>query len=141
MILEKQVGPHRLTRDGEDILVLHFASSPTETEAAAIVDAEVEMMADTPYYLCIDFTRAETMSAPVRRAFGVGAMRVKIQAVGIYGASFHVKVLSNLVANAISLFRKATFPSGFFDSREEVLKWFDELRRRRAAGLSSGTAA
>ncbi len=108
MIEERRVGPHCIVREAE--------------------------MADRPYFLMLDFTHVESLPAPARRAVGELGIKVNLRAIGMYGGSFHVRVVAKLINGAIALFRKNSLPQQFFDTREAALAWFDQLRKRDPAG-------
>ncbi len=126
-ISEKDVGPHRLIKETEQILAVQFGGSPSESEIASIVDAMVEAAAGKPVLVLVDLTRVETFSAAARRAAAAVANRLDLRGVAMHGASFHMRVVAKLVAGAIALFMKSELPQEFFDDRTTARAWLDRL--------------
>lgn len=50
MIEERRVGAHRIVKEAEHVITVHFGPNPTEAEAIALIDAEVEMVAGKPLF-------------------------------------------------------------------------------------------
>jgi hypothetical protein len=133
---EVMVGSHRVAHEKDDVVAVYFGASPTEDEMNRIVGAVSDLSNRAPTFLVIDLGRVETLSAPVRKVIGDSSSRIAYKAIGMFGASFHIKVIARLVNSAIALFRKAPFPQAFFDTHDEVNTWFDEVR---AAPLEGAT--
>lgn len=127
---ELKVGDHRIVQEAEDLFVITYGRSISPEEMRALVDFEAETSQGKPIFLMMDFTRLTTISAETRKVVGDATKRVTFRAIGIFGASFHMKVTAKLVNVAIALFRSQPFPTEFFETREQTLAWFDEIRRR-----------
>ena len=136
MIKEYKIGPHRIVHEREDLIINHMGQDPTEAEMIAMIEADAEAAGSRPIYLIVDLSKVQTLSAPVRRAIGDSAKRIRYKCIGIYGASFQIKVVAKLINSAIALFRKEAFPQDFFDTREKALAWVDDLRARERAGAA-----
>ena len=70
---------------------------------------------------------------PAARGLVLDALRdVRMEAVAIVGASFHMRVLVILVAKAFRVVTGSTHPVVFFDAEAEGYAWLLEQRRARA---------
>jgi hypothetical protein len=136
MNTEIKVGKHRVVLEKEDLVGMYLAASPTLEEMLGIIEAQVELVSGRPYFLLIDMTLVETLSAPVRRAVGEASNRVTFKGIGVVGATFHIKVVTRLINSALALFRRTPLPQAFFDKREEAHAWFDELRTHSPGGAA-----
>ncbi len=124
---------HRLTKEGDDVVTNAFGGSPDVPEMIKIVDAIIELADGKPIFFMLDMTKLETVPAAVRKVIGDSSTRINFKAIGMFGATFHIRVVASLINSALSLFGKAPFPQQFFDSREQVMTWFDKLRAEALA--------
>jgi hypothetical protein len=130
---EVTVGPHRFVREAEDIFGFYFGANVTEKEMLALLEVLFEHTGNRRFFLMLDLSKVDSVPAPVRRAIGEAAKRLKWRAVAMYGASVQLRLLSTLINNALAILSKAPFPQKFFESREAALAWCEELRARQDA--------
>ncbi len=133
---EVKVGKHRVVHEKSDVVAVYFGASPTEAEMKSIVDGVVQLSSGAPTFLVIDLGQVETLSAAVRKVIGDSSATISYKAIGMFGASFHIKVIARLVNSAIAIFRKDPFPQAFFDTHDQVTAWFDKLRAPSLEGAT-----
>ena len=78
--------------------------------------------------LLADFSQLETIPPDSRRLLGEEGRDVKLKATAIFGASFRVRVLTNLIVTALALFNKTPNPTEFFKSEAEARVWLTKHR-------------
>jgi hypothetical protein len=124
-----EIGPHRVVKEADDQVAVYFGATPTEPEMRSLIDAQVQLIGDKPIFLLLDFTKVETIPAPVRRDVGEAGTRMNFKGIGMFGGGFQIRVVAKLINTAIALFKRQPFPEAFHDSREAALAWFEELRK------------
>lgn len=129
-----KIGAHRVTKEGDDLFAVTYGPNPSPDEIRAIIEYTNAKSEGKPIFLMLDFTRTDTFSPESRKAVGEATKHVNFKAIGMYGASFQVRVMAKLVNIAIALFRNQPFPQEFFDTRAATLAWFEEVRHRDASG-------
>lgn len=132
MTVEKHYGPHKLVQMADNWGAMHFGEELTEAVITEMMDDLLVMLGETePCFVLLDFTGTTGLSAPVRRIVGERARRLNLVAIGMYGATFQMKVVVKLVNGAISLFRKNPIAQEFFNDKESAVAWIERKRREQ----------
>jgi hypothetical protein len=56
-----------------------------------------------------------------------------IAGIAIIGASFHMRVVAQLIVKAIRLLQRQSYELRFFDAEADAHAWVGELRRKQAS--------
>jgi len=104
----------------------------TEQEMRALTMLERSLIEGMPYLLkLVDLSRVGAISAGARKAGAEKVHEVPVLAVAIYGMSFPVRVIAELVAKAGNWIRRIKdTPTRFFAREEEARAFLDSQRAK-----------
>ena len=118
--------------DSSGIITLRAAGVLDEERIRAIcADLRGLIEAKGCAFLLVNFSDAVSIAASGRKAVLDEFRDVRLDAAGVVGASFHIRVLSILITKALQTFTKRSHPLSFFDTEAEARAWLLEQRRAR----------
>jgi hypothetical protein len=133
---EVAVGSHRVLHEVDGVALIHFGADPTEAEMERIMGALIRMCGTAPTFILIDFSAVSTLSPEVRKVVGRRSQELDVRGIGMFGATFHMRVIAKLVNGAIAMFKKDPVPQAFFKTREEADRWIEDLHAHAEGGAS-----
>jgi hypothetical protein len=127
------IGRHHVEIEEPDIACVVFdgdVQAEHITRMYDIVEAHVRERGLKRMYVLQDFTRIGVLSDSVRQAMARDPRANLLAALGSFGASFHVRVLINLVRRVVQFFNGKAAPVAFFATEGEARAWLEEQRHR-----------
>jgi hypothetical protein len=122
-----------------DVLIGHYVGHVTGEDVRRLTAHRRLHTEGRPYvFLMIDVHRMVHFTPEARRVAsetsGTPDDNVPIHGIAIVGASFHFRVLGNMLFRGIQLLRRRdAFTLRFLNTQDEARAWFEE--RRRELGL------
>jgi len=127
-----QVGTHSVTREASGLLFIRYVGDLSGYEMTAMYDA-IELLSDGKKGVAAlnDLTNIGEVSPGARRKVGEDPRSKVFGSVAVFGASFAVRVLSNMSTRAArTLGIGITAPIVFFKTESEARAWLDEILRK-----------
>lgn len=126
------IGAHRIRFESPDLLTIVFGGLFAVEEAQKVVQITMETSQSAgPVLLSVDVARFQSSGRKVREIFAKGAAHdVRIQAMGIWGASFPVQMAMMMVIRAGRALKVNgfAFPLEFKATEEEAREWLMGMR-------------
>ena len=125
----RRVGEGSVWLEGEDLIVFQWVGTIGAEETAAVMEwcHEVYDRLDR-VFLMLDMRRAVHVNAAGRKQMVRYARARPLTAAVLVGARFQLRVVVNLVINALNMLREKEQPVCFVDSEEEGRQWLNRFR-------------
>ncbi|WP_225413187.1 SpoIIAA family protein [Stigmatella hybrida] len=134
METQAHFGPHTLSFEEPDIVRLtpHGQFDLREAREMILRVREFQKGREA-LYLLVDARQGTGFSAEVRRAISEDRSLVPYAGVALFGASFTLRTIANMMERAnVLLGRPSTYQSVFTKTEEEARAWIDAQRAARA---------
>lgn len=114
-----------------DLLLLRYKGQVTVAHVEQAVAESLRRIGLREYHVAlIDVGQLVGLTAEARKVATSSREKANIRGVAVIGASFHLKVLGNLMDRAARLvYRAKDNPFEFFGSEAEARVWLEERRR------------
>lgn len=130
---EEQTGGDIVVRwEPPDLLFLIYSGHLTAPHIEGAVATSKRLIAAQPYHMAmLDVSKLRGMTLGARKAAVASSDTMNVRGVAVIGASFHLKVLGNLLGRAAQLVYPAKDnPLEFFSSEAEARAWIHGRRGR-----------
>jgi hypothetical protein len=127
------IGRHHVEIEEPDIVFIVFDGDVQAEHITIMYDmaeAHVRERGLKRIFVLQDFSRIGVLSESVRQAMAHDPRANLLAALGSFGASFHVRVLINLVQRVVRIFNGKAAPVVFFATEGEARAWLEEQRHR-----------
>lgn len=129
----KAIGAQTLRFESPDLFIITLVGEITEAEAREMLgDIRRLTRGGAGYFELVDMTRLRAVPPAVRRVAvePVQSGMDPILGVAIFGASFHLRVISSAIQRVLRLINHDNLlPLSFFGTRAEAQAWIDARRR------------
>jgi hypothetical protein len=130
----REIGPGYGERITDDTIRFKWIGTVDVDEASTVMRWCTEVMEDVGrVFLLVDMTEADGVTTAGRRHMTNYAKERPISGFSLFGASFQLRVVVNLVINALNLLRKVPQPVSFADDEPGALAWIEDQRARLVA--------
>ena len=131
---KRVIGDCVLERIEEDVLLFRWVGTNDVDETTAVMNWMTELMNECGRaFLLVDMTEASGTTTKARRHMVGYAKDQPFSGFAFFGASFQLRVVVNLIVNALNLVRKTPQPITFSDTREGAMEWIVGERAKLAA--------
>lgn len=129
------LGEHALRYEPPDLLFLDWRGTleASDIETLSSFTETARERSGAPLYLVVDARAARGISGAARKGVSNLARRKYWHATLCHGADFKLRVLIELIVNAVNLLVKEPLPLVFVGSEAEARDW---VRARREAGAA-----
>jgi hypothetical protein len=121
-----KIGPHHM-EFFDDYYLWVPQGEITEDHANQYVDYAIKHFNNKTNFSICDCRKLENISPQARKIFADNRIPPS-EGMALWGASFQIRVISNLLINALNLLKKQKTLNAFFKTEEEAITWINERR-------------
>ena len=134
----RKVGDGFATRPAPDVVFVKVNGTLEADDVATEMDWANQVNMETGRsFILADMSDGVNVTAAARRHMVNYAKERPLSGVVFYAASFQMRVLGNLVFNALNLMRKEPQPFTIVDTRPDAEAWIEEQRQKIGGGTTS----
>jgi hypothetical protein len=128
-VTARRIGEGSAWLEGDDLVVFQWVGTIGADETAAVMEwcHEIDDRLGR-VFLMLDMRRAVHVNAAGRRQMVRYARARPLTAAVLVGARFQLRVVVNLVINALNMLRDVEQPFHFADTEEEGRQWLNRFR-------------
>jgi hypothetical protein len=130
--MQRRIGEHEISVDDDGIMKLVFRGTlGTHDMMEILKEHDGKLQADGDLYVISDLRAIAAIQPGARHALGARSKTLPGYCVAYLVASFHVRLMLEVLLRAASLLMKAKVQHRFFDDETSARQWLVEMRRSR----------
>jgi hypothetical protein len=133
-VQERRIGQSYVRFEPPDLLVEVITDELTDDELREFMMLGAEWLrGKRDVFIIADISGLSTLSPANRKVVREMDWGADITGIAMIGASFHMRVVAQLIVKAIQLLQRRSYELHFFDAEADAHAWVAELRRKNAS--------